>query len=447
MKEFRNLWLLFGLIVHTEARAAPIDSLSYPEVGKPMPDLIIRNISYYSKKNASIRQFRGKWLLLDFWDIHCGACIRAFPRMSRIQQMFGQRLQVMMVGVQDPENKIQPMFAKYREREHLELPCAFDSTLAQRLDIYYVPHLIVIDDKGIVQSIVVGIDTGSVKAFLEGRPPQLPQTYSRMKDYENPVSDNSIPFNDGKPFLVEGNGGNDSMFLFRSLLSTWTKGVQRYFLPDSVGDAVKTGQFQILGAPLDMLYNYAFYGSIRWGPSDTTLYGRYYNHILHKTSDSSLFDYSRLYCYSQVRPAVDNSTKRMELTMQRDLENFFGFRAAFEIRKCPYWKIIALPGAREKLKTRGGKPFSRELSMRVGWVMGNHSVETLIGRVRGYDPGRDPLTDIYVNETGITENIDITLNCILSDLDDLRAALRANGLDIVKGEKDMKVLVIRDGSE
>jgi len=438
---------MLALIIGSSTRAMQIDSLSYPTVGKPMPDLMIRNISYYSKKNASIRQFRGKWLLLDFWDIHCGACIGAFPRMSRIQQMFGQRLQVMMVGVQDPENKIQPMFAKYREREHLTFPCAFDSALAQRLDIYYVPHLIVIDDKGIVRSIVVGIDTGSVRAFLEGRSPQLKQTYSRMKDYETPHVDNSIPFNNKKPFLVEGNGGNDSVFLYRSLLSNWTIGVHRLFMPDSMGSAVRKGQWQVLGAPVDLLYHYAFYGMSGWGPADTLLYGKYYDHIIHEVRDSSLFDYSRRYCYSQIRPVIGNSLRRMQLTMQRDLENFFGFRADFEIRKCSYWKMIALPGALERLRTRGGKPFSRELSMRVGWTMGNLPMEKLIGEIRGHDPGRDPLTDIYLNETRITENIDITLDCILSDLDDLRAALRANGLDLIKGEKEMKVLVIREGSE
>jgi hypothetical protein len=54
----------------------------YPEVGKPCPDFTLHNIEYYSKKEASVKDFRGKWLILDFWNKGCGACIASFPKIN-----------------------------------------------------------------------------------------------------------------------------------------------------------------------------------------------------------------------------------------------------------------------------------------------------------------------------------------------------------------------------
>jgi len=439
MRQLLLFFVFTACLCHAKGQAP--DTLSYPEVGKPMPDLVIRNIAYYTKKQATVRDFRGKWLMLDFWDIHCGACIRSFPRINRIQQTFKRQLQVIMVGVQDPENKTQPLFAKFRERQHLNFPCAFDSALAQRLDLYYMPHTILIDDKGIVRTIVVAIDTSDIQEFLAGRSPDLPQTYRRMKDYDTMV-DRRVAFNSSKPFLVKDNGGNDSDFLCRSLLSIWHPGSQFFSRPDDFRDAAKTGQFQVLGASLDWLYNYAYFGKYSWGPGDSSLYGNSFDRPVLEIRDSSSFKYDRRFCYSQIRPTAGNSEKIMQETMQRDLLNFFGLRATIESRKCPYWKIIALPGTEGKLQTKGGAVFAHELSLDVGWTMSNCSISDLVDCVRGHDPGRDPMSNIYLDETGFAGNIDITLDCIMSDLDDVRRALQAYGLDLVKGEKSMKVLVI-----
>jgi peroxiredoxin len=440
----RILVLVFALTAwFIPAKGQNSDTLSYPEVGKPMPDLLIKNIAYYSKKQANIRDFRGKWLILDFWDINCSACIASFPRMNKIQRTFSRQLQVLLVGVEDPESKIQSLFAKFRDRQHLVFPCAFDSSIAQRLDLYYMPHTIVIDDNGIVRSVVVSIDTVQVRQFLEGKSPKLPQTYRRMKDYDT-VVDRHIPFNNDKPLQVNGNGANDTAFVYRSLLSDWDPTVHSYFDPFGFDMAVKSGRFQLLGANLEMLYNYAYFGHSSWGTEDTLLYRTYYDHPVLVVRDSSLLDNARRYCYSLIRPTKNNTEKIMMTSMQRDLANFFGLNVNFEIRKCPYWKIIASPGTNGKLGTKGGEMLAHELSLAVGWTMRNASMGNLVECISGHNPGHDKLRDIYLDETGIIGNIDITMDCIMSDLDDVRRALQANGLDLVKGEKEMHVLVIRD---
>jgi hypothetical protein len=52
--------------------------------------------------------------------------------------------------------------------------------------------------------------------------------------------------------------------------------------------------------------------------------------------------------------------------------------------------------------------------------------------------------DTYFNKTGIDFKIDIKLEGSMTDMKEAKRELNKNGFDIVKEEKDMKVLVIRD---
>jgi hypothetical protein len=60
--------------------------------------------------------------------------------------------------------------------------------------------------------------------------------------------------------------------------------------------------------------------------------------------------------------------------------------------------------------------------------------------LRAYLPDQPP----FVDETGIIGNIDISMNYLMSDFDEANKALNYNGLYLVRGLKEMKVLVIRD---
>ena len=50
----------------------------------------------------------------------------------------------------------------------------------------------------------------------------------------------------------------------------------------------------------------------------------------------------------------------------------------------------------------------------------------------------------YFDETGIPWNIDIKFDVLLTDREAVLRELRKNGLDLVEGQRRMKVMVIRD---
>ncbi|HVU56046.1 MAG TPA: TlpA disulfide reductase family protein [Puia sp.] len=430
--------LLFLYISTLPSYSQTPDS-TYPEVGRKMPDFVLRNINYYPLKTAALNDFKGKWLVLDFWNKSCGACVASFTHVDQVQKELGDRVQVMLVGIQDKEGEIAPMYKKFREHLHLMLPCAFDSAIANRFDIYAAPHSIVIDDKGIVRSITGSITVQDMKMFLDGNTPSLPIAH-RMSEHEE---ENYYPFDHKKPLLIGNNGGQDTSFLFRSILSSWASNTRDVWSPRDIGEYKEQGFFQAVAVSLEWLYYYAYFGVAQWNERDTMRYGKFFNHLIVESKDSNMFRYSYkyvygLYSYSCMMPRAQCTKLRLENSLRNDLKSYFGFYANIERRKCPYWKLVATSEARKKITTKGGNSSFR-INGHLGFSVRNRPMSKLVDYCRHFNS-----EEIIMDETGIVGNIDIDLECVPSDLNDLRMALEKNGLILIKDRMDMNAIVIKD---
>jgi thiol-disulfide isomerase/thioredoxin len=421
----------------------------YPEVGKLMPNFVLKNIGYFSKKTMQRDDFKGKWLILDFWNKTCGACVASFPKMNRLQQTLGDQVQVMLVGIQDKQNQIQKIYSKYKVHEDLVLPCAFDSSISARFGILIAPHIILLDDRGIVRCITSSVGIEDMRDFLAGHSPEMPKPFT-ITETETEEKDTRIPYDSEKPFLVAGNGGRDSEFLFRSVFSTFNEKEQFSFLEGEIGSHADKGWFQVLGVEIETLFNFAYFGGCcGWDCRDTSHYGKVYPHFILQINDSSRFKsvfrngmYANLFSYSLIMPSAGCTKEKLQGAMQRDLATYLGYEASLEVRPCPYLKLVATPGAAEKLKTKGGAR-SWESIPHAGFMARNISVKDFLGWLNFHISGKW----YWVDETGLTGNIDMDLDCIPTNLEDLRKALKRNGLDLMEAKKDMKVLVIRDGKK
>lgn len=444
---------LFYFTFFILAHAQDGHSNEFPEMGRPCPDFILRYIKYYPLKQASLKDFKGKWLVLDFWSKGCGSCVVSFPHANAIQKEFGYKIQVMLVGRQDAESQIEPMYERYREKEHLVMPCDFDSVLPQQWCIWSVPHIIIVDDNGIVRGVTNMINRSQIAAFLRGEQPLLSATYhSQCNDFHDP-RDDRIPFDPMKPYLVNGNGGSDSNFLFRSILTRWNPRSGQNEMGEidfhAVDSTYPKGYFQILGFPLEWLYRFAYFGRRPWGIKDTAWYGKYAIKPIIETKDSGVFryeygpTYKNIFSYSLIIPKEQGSRERLQQIMQRDLKNYFGFDASVETRQLPCWKLVATDEARIKLRTAGGKPNSMKIIIpHAVFSYENVPVKQIIPVVAGAACEEGA---VIFDETGVVGNIDITLDCI--NRDDMLQCLHDNGLSLVSIEKEMKVLVIRDPRE
>ena len=124
--------------------------------------------------------------------------------------------------------------------------------------------------------------------------------------------------------------------------------------------------------------------------------------------------------------------------MQRDLTNYFNKTATVEWRKMPCWKIIAENNTGNICKTKGGEPeWEGSFS---GFRLQNQPMNSLLVEIWGFFQ-TEP---VFIDETGINYNIDLKIDAVMTDIHDIQKELQKYGLNLVKGEKEMKVIVVRD---
>jgi len=420
--------LLFG---QSKARFAKL------EVGKPCPDVLFKNIQYYSKTRASLKDFRGKWLVLDFWSSGCTSCVAAFPHVNEMQKKFKDAVQFLLVAQDD--KYVRPMYEKFRVKENLQLPIIFDTVLWKYFDIYLVPYVVVLDDKGICRAIVGGLKEQNMTDLIAHKNPDITPAYTRTQWAEKNIDYDKL-------LLIDGNGGQETDFTYRSIFYPFKPGSSRSGGMEFGPKLVNTMQFW--GVSIERLYKVAYYDTLPLEPLafEHNCYSNWVYHPILEITDTLSYNPGsdsdkNLFCYSVTVPPEKLTRKFMQETIQRDLQTYFGYHVRIEKRVMPYWRLVAKEGAAEKLKTKGGKTERLHKGMGQDGIAYNNSPVYRIIQSLWYYHQLEPA---FVDETGITGNIDFKLDCLMTDLNDIKRALQQIGLDLEKGEKEMKVLIISD---
>lgn len=412
-----------------------------PEIGKPMPDFTL-DVHYFKTKSVSLKDFKGKWLFLDFWFEGCGACIQSFPSVNSHYKEFKNDLTWLMVGLNSSKFKgTQTLYEKLRVKRNLEMPVAYDSVLVTKWNIHSFPHIIIIDPTGIVHSITSGRDLTRDK---------ISQLVRNEKVSFYPKDAVEPP----KSVLKSGiNNYKTESILFHSVLTRWAgeKQTGGFDLNEYVNEKIyllRTYDFSMI--PLFGLYNQAYFGRWRWYVGQPAMYGTIYPEPILELKDSSLFEYDYnievgkgLYNYSLKLPPEEVSRETIMKYMQQDLGRYFKYEAKVEEREMPVWLLTATSGAREKLRSKGGQSFVTPGNVAAGFTMINYPAEDLLHYVKFYVEEHDLKTQ-FIDKTGLVGNIDIRLDADMTNMDDVRKALQKNGLDLIRGRKKMKVLIISD---
>jgi len=418
-----------------------------PEVGKPMPDFTLGNIAHFKSRTASLADFKGKWLFLDFWSTACSTCIYSFSKVNSFHKKFKDEMNWIMVGVTDSKygKEIQQLYEKFRTKQDLEMPAAYDSVLMVRWEIHAVPHIIIVDPSGMVRFITDGRDmtVQKIRDLFDGKD-------ARFYD----VGAVRLDFDPAKTGVSDSPDKKDNL-LYRSVLTEWDgerisggTSIDRWI----TWPEIETHKgYNFSGVPLNWLYNHAYRGKASWDYDDP-LYSVIYPIPVLAVKDSSKFqkdlDNECAYNYNLILPTPKITKKNVMRVMQDDLRGSFNFIASIESRSMPVWKLIAKPGALHKLETKGDHKFATPGTHIIGFTVINMPPHYLIGFVSFYIQGKfnDPYIP-FVDETGLKKNFDLTLDADMTNIVDIRKELQKQGLDLVRGTKEMQVLVIRDSDD
>ena len=151
--------LLALLCLYSKGIAQPQTENVIPlTVGDTMPAITITGIDNYPRTSSTIKGFKKKLIILDFWATWCSSCVGTFPKMHQLQQEFDNQLQVIMVNIAatDTPDKVAALFKKIKARTGLDFSLPYvlqDELLHQYFPFETVPHYIWLDSTGKVLAI------------------------------------------------------------------------------------------------------------------------------------------------------------------------------------------------------------------------------------------------------------------------------------------------------
>lgn len=397
-------------------------------VGHPAPDILFSHIINAPRSSARLSDFRGKAVILDFWATWCQPCVSMLPRMSAFQKQFADKMQVILVN-DDDENKVRHFFQQMESvSKKVDEPCALKAgNIFKLFGVVGLPQYVWIDRNGTIKAItgLEDVTEANIAAFVNNK--------SFIASLKKDDAFRKYAFNE--PMLT-GNNGDASLLEYHSVLSKYMEGAySAHGMP--MADQFRGRRIFATNVPVPVLYMMAYGGSkysggiplkqVRFHISDTVKYGMHIGQQYNKENSSFL------HCYELIVPAA----KKQELFeyMKQDLNRLFPIKARLEQQtiKCLILKKTGAPN----WKTKGGPSI---LDQSYYWlVMKNDRFSDLPDVLNKYlQISPYPLID----ETGISEPVDISIKAKLSDIDSVREQLRPYGLTLEYGERPVDILIL-----
>jgi len=119
-------------------------------IGSPAPEFTLRD----SDRTVSLRELRGKPVVLNFWSAHCPPCVDEMPSLVQLQHRVGPRVTVLGVGVDTTETEYHRFLHTYQIDFLTVLDAGKESY--NRYGATGYPETFIIDASGIVRRKFVG---------------------------------------------------------------------------------------------------------------------------------------------------------------------------------------------------------------------------------------------------------------------------------------------------
>ena len=119
-------------------------------IGSTAPDFTLKD----ADRTVSLRELRGKPVVLNFWAAHCPTCVDEMPSLVQLQKRMGPRVTVLGVGVDTTEADYHNFLSTY-QIDFLTVRDAEKESF-NRYGATGYPETFIIDASGIVRRKFVG---------------------------------------------------------------------------------------------------------------------------------------------------------------------------------------------------------------------------------------------------------------------------------------------------
>jgi thiol-disulfide isomerase/thioredoxin len=416
------LWLLIMILCAFKADAQSQNGI---RIGQKVPDMAPEYILNYKSPTAKISDFKGKLVILDFWNTWCGSCIAMIPQMELLQHQFKDKVQFLPVTNQ-PEGLIKPFLKKWELNHHevYDLPDIVDDKILQSLFPHQsVPHYVWIDQNGTVKAISssFGITADNITAMLNG---------NEISTAEKVDIDINKPLFAG-PNFPENNLMDYTVFFHGRIEGTGSGSHPRR-------NKYTTG---IAWTNFDLLHMYTLYGNRVLADFDA-------KKIILAVRDSSEFFppvakssrmkwyYDNAYSIDVILPLKDSS--ELDNRLISALNQYTPYNAKVEGRKI--WCLQLVRTVKPDQLASRFDDYDNRLSDTAARTARHIPVSQLVAFLNDWKKQWPLIT----NHTEFSGYLDITLKQQSNNIDDLRAELNRQGLDLVEADEEIDLLVVSD---
>lgn len=366
------------------------------------------------KETMTLKEFKGKLIILDFWATTCGACISAMPGTAQLEKQFPNNM--LMIGVTYEDRKRVSSYIPQNKILKSVNPFSItgDSSLFDFFPHSSMPHYVWIGEEGLVEAITEAdqVIEEHIIQVLKNAPLRVES--KKYIDKDRPIfSDDEIPMNQVLHYSILTKGRQNGLSSGTSNKSISETTSRRIFTNSTIRDMYSRTAFHL----------FKQLGLDKYSSKKLIIESAHHD-LLEVTTSTRRPDWynNNLYTYDMIIPITESHNLYQYIL--DDLNHYLNFNGTIEKRKVKCMVLVK----RKKNKEIKGSLASNSFPLQT-YALVLNSKEFIKPQV--------------LNETGIKNEINLT-ESESNNMKDLLEELHALNLDLKEAYREIDVFVIRD---
>jgi len=299
-------------------------------IGDKIPDVYLSNVVNYHDSAFHFHDIKKKLIIIDFWGTGCMGCIEGLPELGRLQERFGDKIQILAVNKQSKDSTLR-FFSSHKRVKMPPIPFVMGDTALENCFPHVLNPLVIwVDSNFVVRQMTSGYNTRdyNIEKYLKGKALHF-LTFSYVK---KTVIDTFLDRE-----LVSGTN-------YYSIITHYSPSIQMFTgLVSTEGKMGEPNAIQVGFSSIIRLFVTAFseHGKYNIAPRGCWLLRGIDTSIFFHPSETSSMDYylSHNY-YGYCLKVPEDEWRSLFPFMQHDLERYFHVRAKVVKRSLPCYVLV-----------------------------------------------------------------------------------------------------------